>query len=352
MTELALNGGPKVRTAPWPGKGKRFGKEELAELKEALEQNTLFYLFGKKTKKLCARRSRLCGSRYAVACSSGSAAVHGAVKACGVGPGDEVITSPVTDAGTILGVVYEGAIPVFADIDPDSYNITAQSIEARLSPRTRAVILVHLAGVPADVVPIQRLCRSRGVALIEDCAQSWGAKVDGRWVGTFGDIGTFSFNDYKHVSAGEGGLIVTDDADRYATAWRAIDKCYDRITGTRDVFFVAPNYRITELQSAVGIAQLAKLGSICSTRHRLGERLAKGLAGIPGIRPHAVPAGGYATYWYYLIGIDPEVLGVDAEVFGRAMNAEGIAGSGRFYMEPVHIAYSYLAGRTAFHHST
>jgi perosamine synthetase len=352
VEKLAMNGGRKVRTAPWPGKGRRFGKEELREVKEALDQNTLFYLFGTKTKKLCARMAKLCGRRYVVACSSGSAAVHGAVKACGVGPGDEVVTSTITDAGTILGVVYEGAIPVFADIDPDNYNITAASIEARLSSRTRAVILVHLAGVPADVVPIQRLCRRRGIALIEDCAQSWGAKVDGRWVGTFGDIGTYSFNDYKHVSAGEGGLIATDDRALYAPAWRAIDKCYDRIRNTRDVFFVAPNYRITELQSAVGIAQLGKLGSICTSRHRLGERLSRGLAGIPGIRPHAVPRGGYATYWYYLIGIDPEVLRVNAATFGRAMNAEGIAGSGRFYTEPVHLAYSYLRNRTAFHHSS
>jgi hypothetical protein len=122
--------------------------------------------------------------------------------------------------------------------------------------------------------------------------------------------------------------------------------------GARDVFFVAPNYRITELQSAVAIAQLGKLGRICSTRHRLGERLTRGLSGIPGIRPHAVPAGGYATYWYYLIGIDPAVLGVEAAEFGRALNAEGIAGSGQFYMEPVHLAYSYLGRRTAFHHST
>jgi dTDP-4-amino-4,6-dideoxygalactose transaminase len=220
-----------------------------------------------------------------------------------------------------------------------------------ISKRTKAVILVHLAGVPADVKPIARLCRSKGIALIEDCAQSWGAKVDDRWVGTFGQIAAFSFNDYKHVSAGEGGLIVTDDAKLYATAWRGIDKCYDRLTGKRDVYFVAPNYRITELQSAVGIAQLAKVGNICSTRHRLGERLTRGLARIPGIRPHAVPKGGYATYWYYLIGIEPEVLRVDARAFGRALNAEGIAGSGRFYMDPVHLAYSYLGGKTAFHHS-
>lgn len=351
MTVLAMNGGTKVRTAPWPAVGRRFGKEELQQLKEALEQNTLFYIYGQKTKRLCARMATVCGAKHVVACSSGSAAVHGAVKACGVGPGDEVITSTITDAGTILGVVYEGAIPVFADIDPTSYNITAESIEERMSKRTKAVILVHLAGVPADVKPIVRLCKRRGVKLIEDCAQSWGAMVDEQWIGTFGDVGTFSLNDYKHLSAGEGGLIVTDDAGLYATAWRAIDKCYDRLTGTRDVLFVAPNYRITELQSAVAIAQLGKLKHIISTRHRLGDRLTKGLKGIPGIATHKVAKGGYATYWFYLIGLDTDALGVDARTFGKALNAEGIAGSGNFYMRPVHLEYSYLRRQTAFHHS-
>jgi perosamine synthetase len=351
MVKLAMDGGPKVRRAAWPKTGKRFGKEELAELREALAQNTLFYLHGQKTKQLCARMAKLVGRTHVIACSSGSAAVHGAVKACGVGPGDEVITSPITDAGTILGVVYEGAVPVFADIDPDTYNITAASIEACLSPRTRAVILVHLAGVPADVGPIVALCRRKGLRLIEDCAQSWGAKMDGKWVGTFGDIAAFSFNDFKHVSAGEGGLIVTNDTPLYTTAWRAVDKCYDRIDNTRDVYFVAPNYRITELQSAVGIAQLGKVKDICAARHRLGDRLTKGLAKIRGIRPHRVPEGASATYWYYLIGIDPDVLGVDVRTFGKALNAEGIAGSGHFYMEPVYQAYSYLRKHTAFNHS-
>jgi perosamine synthetase len=351
MATLAMNGGEKVRAQPWPAVGKRFGDEELQQLKEALDQNTLFYIYGQKTKQLCAKMAKVCGARHVVACSSGSAAVHGAVKACEIGPGDEVITSPLTDAGTILGVIYEGAIPVFADTDPTSYNITAASIEKHISKRTKAVIVVHLAGVPADIRPIVRLCKRHKIKVIEDCAQSWGATVDGKWVGTFGDVGTFSFNDYKHLSAGEGGLIVTDDDEAYATAWLGIDKCYDRLTGTRNVTFVAPNYRITELQSAVGIAQLGKLKPIISTRHRLGERLTKRLQSVRGVFPHKVARGGYATYWYYLIGLDTDYLGVDAKTFGKAMNAEGIAGSGSFYMRPVHTTYAYFRKKSAFFHS-
>jgi perosamine synthetase len=350
MTKLAIDGGPKVRTKPWPRRNKRFGKEELKELKEALDQNTLFYMHGQKTKKMCAKMARICGSKYVVPCSSGSAALHGATKACGVGPGDEVITSPITDAGTLLGIIYEGAIPVFADIDPYSYNITPQSIAARITSRTRAVIVVHLAGNPADIKPIVRLCKKHKIALIEDCAQSWGAKVDGQWVGTFGDFGCFSLNDFKHIGCGDGGLIVTNDEQAFKTAWLCIDKCYDRVNAKRALYFCAPNYRITELQSAVAIAQLSKVRQITSKRHRLGDRLSRGLSKIGGIRPPKIIKGGYATYWFYLMQIDSDYLGVDPQTFGAALNAEGIPGHVG-YVDPVHIAYPYLRRKTAFNHS-
>ena len=350
MTKLAIDGGPKVRTKPWPPRNKRFGKEELRELKEALNQNTLFYHYGQKTKKMCAKMARVCGAEFVVPCSSGSAAIHGAIKACGVGPGDEVITCPITDAGTLLGIVYEGAIPIFADIDPLAYNITAATIAKRITPRTRAVIVVHLAGCPADIKPIVRLCKRRKLKLIEDCAQSWGAKVDGRWVGTFGDFGCFSLNDFKHISAGDGGLIVTHGKEQYRMAWLSIDKCYDRMTGERGLDFVAPNYRITELQSAVALAQLGKVNKITAARHKLGERLSRGLRKIPGVHPPKLPRGGYATYWFYLMQIDTARLGVDAKTFCQALNAEGIPAHAG-YVDPVYLSYKYLRRKTAFHHS-
>jgi len=347
MPELAINGGPKVRTKPWPKRGKRFGKEELKELKEALDQNTLFYAYGKKTPQLCSMMARKCGVRYVVACSSGSASIHGAIKACGVGPGDEVITSPITDAGSILGIIYEGAIPIFADIDPLTYGITARSVEARMTARTKAVLLVHLAGCPADVKPVARLCKRKKVKLIEDCAQSWATKVDGRWVGTFGDAGCFSLNEFKHISAGEGGLIVTDDPEIQRLATLSVDKCYNRAKGRRDLPFVAPNYRITELQSAVGVAQLRKVNGITSTRHRLGERLSRGLRKIRGVRPPKIVKGGYATYWFYLMQLDTDYLGVDAKKFAEALNHEGIPGSAG-YVTPVYLGYKYLRSMKPF----
>ena len=347
MDQLARDGGPKVRKKPWPAAPKRFGREELKQLREALDQNTLFYMHGEKTKSLCARMATLVGAKHVVACSSGSAALDGAIKACGVGPGDEVVTSPITDAGTILGIIYEGAVPVFADVDPLTYNATAATIEPRISSRTRAVIAIHLAGSPADVKPIARLCRKRGLRLIEDCAQAWGARVDGQWVGTFGDLGCFSLNDFKHISAGDGGLVVTNDEALYRTAWLAIDKCYDRISGGRQMEFVAPNYRITELQSAVALAQLEKVERIAADRNALGDRLTKGLRNIRGVRPHGVVKGGFATYWFYLVQLDPDALGVDPADFAAAMNAEGIPGHAG-YVDPVYLAYPYLRRKRPF----
>ncbi len=339
-----------VRTHPWPQPGPRFEGRELELLAEALRQNTLSYVHGHMTQRLCARMSELTGAAHVVACSSGSAAIHVALKACGVGPGDEVITAPVTDAGTIIGIIYEGAIPVFADVDPVNYNLTAETVAECLTQQTRAVIAVHLAGCPADIVPIAELCRNRGITLIEDCAQSWAAQVNGQWVGTFGDMGCFSLNDYKHISAGEGGLVITNDERLHRTAALAADKCYDRLTRARLMEFVAPNYRISELQSAVALAQLDRVEAIGARRHALGQRLGNGLAATDGLLPHEAPVGAYSTYWFYLIQLDRRFTANDVEDFAKAMNREGIPG-GRGYVRPVYLAYPYLIRQSAFHHS-
>lgn len=347
--KLALDGGPKVRKAAWPKPGKRFGREELRQLKEALEQNTLFYKHGKKTGMMCEKMAKLVGVKNVVPCSSGSAAIHGAVKACGVGPADEVITAPITDAGSLLGIVYEGAIPVFADLDMDSFNMTAASVEARITTRTRAVIVVHLMGNPADIEGISAVCRGRGIKVIEDCAQAWGAKMHGRPVGAFGDCGCFSLNDFKHISSGEGGLIVTNDDD---LAWRAalsIDKCYDRVRNTRGMDFCAPNYRITELQSAVAIAQMDRLKGIVTRRNALGARLEKGLRKARGVIPCKVLPGAWPSWWFYMFRIDPAALGVDSDMFIKAVAAEGVPLER--YVEPVHYSYKYLVNQSAFNHS-
>ena len=193
---LAKDGGPKTRTAPWPKVGPRFGDEELAMLKEALGQNTLFYTLGKMTDRLLDRMKTITGAPYAVACSSGSAAIHGAVKAAGVGPGDDVVAAPITDAGGLVGIVYEGARPVFADVDPETWSVTPATIEAALTPKTRAVLVVHLIGNPVDIEAVADLCRRRGVVLIEDCAHAFFGTAAGRPVGGWGDYAIASMTKF------------------------------------------------------------------------------------------------------------------------------------------------------------
>jgi len=192
----------------------------------------------------------------------------------------------------------------------------------------------------------------RNLRLVEDCAQAWGAKVDGQWVGTFGDVGCFSLNDFKHIGAGDGGAIVTNDEGLYRRAWLCIDKCYDRVrSSARGLPFCAPNYRITELQSAVAIAQLGKLDRIVSRRNELGRRLVDGLGKIDGLIPSKEAPGAYPTWWFHLIGLDPAKLGANAKVLGDAMRAEGIpCGSG--YVAPVYLQYEFFRTQAAFNHST
>ncbi len=327
MEQLALLGGPKAKRTPF-GTGKRFGQEELAQLAQALEQNTLFYWAGGKTRELCERFARLYGMPHCVATSSCTAAVHVALGTLGVSVGDEVIVSPITDMGSLIGILYQNAIPIFADLDPFTYNMTAQTIAACVTQRTKAVVVVHLAGNPADMDPIVALCREKGIRLIEDCAQSYLAMDKGRLAGTMGDAGCFSLNDFKHISAGDGGMVLLREQAAWAKALRFADKNYDRLSGDaaamRKIEYLAPNYRMNELTAAVGIAQLEKLPGICRRRHAYGERLTAGLAGLPGlITPHVRP-GCESSYWFYMFRLQEQEAGVSRAEFCRALAAEGV----------------------------
>ena len=223
MEKLALYGGEKAKKTPVTT-GQRFGEAELKELKEALDQNTLFYWHGKKVKQLTEKFKTMYGMNYCVATSSGTSAIHTALGAIGIEPGDEVITTPITDMGTVIGIVCQNAIPVFADVDPRSYNITAETIEKCITDKTRAVIVVHLAGLCAEMDKIVELCKKHNIKVIEDCAQSYLATYKGKLAGTFGDAGCFSINDFKQISAGDGGLVIMNDEEIYGKALKFADK--------------------------------------------------------------------------------------------------------------------------------
>lgn len=349
MENLALYGGSPVKTTPF-GTGNRFGEQELQNLKEALEQNTLFYWFGDKVKQLNKKFAEMYGMEHCVATSSGTAAIHVALGACGVTAGDEVITSPITDMGTVIGILYQNAIPVFADLDPHSYNLDPKSVEDKITDKTKAIIVVHLTGGPADMDPIMEIARKHNIKVIEDCAQSYLARYKGKLVGTIGDMGCFSLNDFKQITAGDGGMVITNNQEMYETAMRFADKNYQRLpskTAMRDVPFIAPNYRMNELTGAVGLAQLDRVESICKRRTEIGDRISAAIADLPGIYPPKVEKDSISTYWFYMFRIDEDETGISRDVFSDALAAEGIENQ-KGYIPSCVYSYDLFVNRNAY----
>lgn len=340
---LAILGGQKTKTTPF-GTGKRFGEEELKQLAEALEQNTLFYHFGHKVQQFLSDFNAMYQVPYSVAASSGTAAIHVALGAAGVTVGDEVITSPITDQGTVIGILYQNAIPVFADLEPNSYNLDPKSVEARITPRTKAIVVVHLAGNPCDMDPIMAIAKKYNLKVIEDCAQAYLTTYKGKLVGTIGDYGCFSTNDFKHISTGDGGIVTVNsglEGDYHRTHAFA-DKNYRRMGNdlNRTPSSLAPNYRMTELQGAVGIAQLNKLPWICERRNVLGEALNEGLRDLDELTVMKIPADSTCTYWFYMFRMKDGALNCSREQFCEALSAEGIANRMGYipdvvYMQPM-----------------
>ena len=323
MEKLALDGGQKVRNRPFE-KHNRYGEDELQELKEVLEQGTLFYWQGTKVKKFQSTLAEMLGKQYCTATTSGTASIHTALGAIGLGVGDEVITGPITDIGTVIGVLYQNAIPVFADLDPRTYAMDSASIEAQITDRTKAILVVHLGGCPADMDAILDIAQRHDLYVIEDCAQSWMASYKGKYVGTMGHVGAFSLNEFKHISTGDGGAVVTDDEELGARARMFADKYMDRVDNVRESPMLGPNYRMTELQGAVAVAQLRKVHEVCQRRTLIGDTITSAIEELPGILPPQVVEGGKHVYWHYMLRIDEKELGASRDQFAKALNAEGI----------------------------
>lgn len=346
----AIAGGKPIKSTPYR-KEKRYGEEELKELKEAIDQGTLFYAAGKKVHELEKQFAARHAAKFGIACSSGTAAIHAAVMAAGVSPGDEVIVPPITDMGTILPVMWQGGVPVFADLDPQHYNMTPAAIEAAITNRTRAIIAVHLAGNACDLKAIKQIADSRNITLIEDCAQAHGTTYDGKPVGTFGQIGCYSFNEFKHIACGDGGIVTTSDEKLARKIRLSTDKCYDRSPGIadRNATFQANNYRMTELQGAVAIAQLKKLDSIVQRRQSWCGRLTKQLGDLPGVQLPRPIEGGTHSYWFYMMRVDPPKLGATADQFAAALKAEGVPTSAHYIGKPIY-KYPLFLNHSAFDH--
>jgi dTDP-4-amino-4,6-dideoxygalactose transaminase len=326
MTELAILGGPKVKTTPF-GTGKRFGEAEKRQLMEVIDNDMLFFFFGKKVFELQNEFARLYDMKHCIACSSGTAAVHIAIGTLQLAPGMEVITSAITDMGTLTGILYQNLIPVFSDIDPLTYNMDPESIEKNISKRTGAIVVVHHSGLAADMDRILALGVKYEIPIIEDCAQAYLCRYKGRLTGTMGAINAFSLNHFKHITCGSGGMVLTNDDQKRKTASLFLDKCYDREAGKRNPFFLAPNYQMTELQGAVALAQLQKLGGIIERRTHLGNLLSGYLRSIPGIRPQHIPEECNHVYFLFMFRVDVQQLNVSVFDFSKALAAEGIPNS-------------------------
>lgn len=321
--KLAIHGGTPVRTKPYD-LGKKHSLSEWKALRPIFERGSIPMTRGPEIMKLREMFCEIFGKKYAVTTSSGTAAIHTALAAVGVGRCDEVITSPSTDMGSLVGILQLNAVPVFADIDPSTRMITAKTVEAAITPRTKAVEVVHIAGMAADTKGIMRVCKPRGIAVIEDCAQSYLCTKGGHVAGTLGDIGCWSMNESKHIGAGDGGIMLTDNAEYARRADLFADKCYSRDGGPHDPFFAPLTYRLNALAAAVTIEQLKKLEAICARRNLLGSRLDTELSKIDSIGIRPLGKGDYCTYWFYIFSIDTERLGVTNAQFSGALKKEGI----------------------------
>ncbi len=314
--------------------GRTFGDEELTLLKEVLARGVLTSTKGEFVRTFEERFAAQLGVKYAYACASGSAAVHTALVALDLEPGDEVVTTSITDMGALTPILYQGAIPVFADVCPRTYNVTADTIEAVLSPRTRAVVVTHLFGNPCDMTPIMELARRHNLHVIEDCAQSFHAQVGGQMTGGIGSVGCFSLQQGKHITTGEGGIVTTNDDQLARRMFLFINKAWGYGDSQPDHYFLALNYRLSELQGAVAVAQLDKLEWVVASRRAAAQSLDRLLKGTPGIETPFVHPGSVHTYWKYPLRVDERVIRDGAPGMARLLKERGLMSAPRYIQKP------------------
>lgn len=335
LHELALDGGTPTRSAPvpcWPV----FGNEEIEAALTVLRSGKVNYWTGEEGRQFESEFAALTHCKYAVAVANGSVGLELALYALGIGHGDEVIVTSRSFIASAGCVVVRGATPVFADVDLDTQNISADSIRRVLSPRTRAIVAVHLAGWPCDMDAIRAIASQHGLAVVEDCAQAHGAEFKGRPVGCFGDIASFSFCQDKIMSTGgEGGMIVTNRSDLWEKIWSFKDhgKSYQLMNQGHDSAefrwvheSIGTNLRMTEVQSAIGRVLIRKLAKSVEVRRRHASHLTRELATIPGLRVTRPGPDVYHSYYKYYVFVLPDALNSrwNRDRILRAICAEGI----------------------------
>ncbi len=346
---LAIDGGTPIRTDEFPQRT-LFGPEDERQLLEVLDSQNAFFPLGTKVHEFERRWSELYGVSHAVCSTSGTSAIHVAIGAINPEPGSEIITTALSDMGTVAPIIQCNCIPVFADVQLGTFNLDPDDIERKITDKTAAIIAVHCFGQPADMDRIMAIADAHGLPVIEDCAQAHLTRHKGRLAGTIGDMGTFSFQDSKHLQCGDGGCTIINDEELGRRATVYVDKGCDWTADRKyrlHYAFIGPCYRMTEFQGAVLLAQLQRLEWIVSQRQRLGDLFCELIAGIPGVHPPERTEGIEHSYWTTPIRIDEDVLGVGPEQFAEAVLAEGIPIAGNWIGKPLYMTDALL-GRIAY----
>lgn len=335
MAKLAARGGTPVRARPFP-KWPIFDAREREVVMGVLESG-LWGMGGSCKKEFEERFAANQHAKFGVAVTSGTTALEVSLRALDIGCGDEVIVPPYTFMATVTAIFYVNAVPIFADIDPETYTIDPESVESVISERTRAILPVHIGGRPADMDALTTIVERHDLSMVEDACQAWGSEWKGRRVGAIGDMGAFSFQSSKNITSGEGGIAVTNDENLYVRAW-SLHNCGRLPQGAwYEHHLPGANYRMTEFQAAILLAQLERLDEQTKKRMENARYLRSKLSKIDGITPlrqderitrHA--------YHLYIFKFNPEGFGgISKATFAKALQAEGVP-TGIGYSRPVY----------------
>lgn len=336
MNTLAINGGEKLRTTPFPAYN-TIGVEEEEAVLRVLRSGKLStflgtwhddFFGGPEVRALESEWAEYFGAKHAISVNSATSGLYAAVGACGISPGDEVIVSAYTMSASATAALVYGAIPIFADIEEDFYCLDVKSIEAKITSKTKAIIVVDIFGQPYDAEAINALAKKHNLFVIEDTAQAPGAMLGDKYAGTLGDIGVYSLNYHKHIHSGEGGIIVTDD-DVLADKIRLIRNHAEAVLSARGIHekselinMVGYNYRMTEIEAAIARCQLKKLPSLLAQRLENTVYLNEKLSQIPCIKPTKIRDGAKHAFYVHPLQFDAEVAQMHRNRFIDAVKAE------------------------------
>jgi len=341
MEKLALFGGEKTISAPFKNYNP-IGAEELDAVTEVMKSGVLSQYLGEwhkdfyggpKVREFERQAAEYFGVKHAVTVNSWTSGLVAAVGAIGIEPGDEVIVTPWTMCASATAILHWNAIPVFADIDPETFNLCPKSVEANITPYTKAIMAVDIFGQSADMDALMAIAAKYNLKVISDAAQAPGAFYKGKYAGTLADVGGYSLNYHKVIHTGEGGILVTND-DNIAEKLQLIRNHAEVVVGDKGVTDLANmlghNFRLGEIECAIGIEQLNKLDDLVKSRQILAERLTEGLKGLKGLRTPVVSPDMTHAYYVYGMVLNLDELGVERESIHAALLAEGVTVTKRY----------------------